>query len=485
MVADGSVSADRQGCVVWLPIFRCPVGPPAVTPGRESPVTSNDFTSVDVFCALPVGKSTHHGTALLADGRTAFDKPLPNGEPQLRELFTRLKRKGKVLVVVDQPASIGTLAVTVARASGCEVAYLPGLSMRRLADLHPAPARPTPATPTSSPTPPALCPTCCTPSSPTRACGPNWPWSWATTTTSPRTPPAPPTGCADCSPPSVTIPSADGALAGTYLSTTSYNASGTVQGVGYPKAGDLAANNIVYTCEDGTLRPVKVCGPQNARVHVDDRGQVHPRSTDRRRLRLWWGVCSRLRRRMCAGAEWVDATNLAAGEQLPASTRAVVRNTAVQRWTQPATVHNLTVADIHTHYVLAGGSPDGPVRHAHRSALPGGTTHSVGWPVREAWPPRGWRLRRFVMKRRAVTACEDWTVALVPGSAPAGDFVRSEGAARGGWPSSPVGGRPVGRRLWVVHHGVVQANRLYLLWSGKTSPDSTAKHNASRTLMVS
>ncbi|MGW0745853.1 IS110 family transposase [Streptomyces sp. NPDC002817] len=100
-------------------------------------MTSNDFTSIDVFCALDVGKSAHHGTALLADGRTVFDKPLPNGEPQLRELFARLGRRGKVLVVVDQPASVGTLAVAVARASGCEVAYLPGLSMRRLADCHP------------------------------------------------------------------------------------------------------------------------------------------------------------------------------------------------------------------------------------------------------------------------------------------------------------------------------------------------------------
>ncbi|WP_432043767.1 hypothetical protein [Streptomyces cadmiisoli] len=24
-------------------------------------MTSNDFTSIDVFCALDVGKSTHHG----------------------------------------------------------------------------------------------------------------------------------------------------------------------------------------------------------------------------------------------------------------------------------------------------------------------------------------------------------------------------------------------------------------------------------------
>ncbi|MEU9424815.1 polymorphic toxin-type HINT domain-containing protein [Streptomyces sp. NPDC048342] len=62
---------------------------------------------------------------------------------------------------------------------------------------------------------------------------------------------------------SVTIPSTEGALQGTYLSTTTYNASGTVQGVGYPKAGDLAANTVAYTYEDGTLRPIQISGPKN------------------------------------------------------------------------------------------------------------------------------------------------------------------------------------------------------------------------------
>ncbi|MEW2113670.1 polymorphic toxin-type HINT domain-containing protein [Streptomyces sp. NPDC005474] len=62
---------------------------------------------------------------------------------------------------------------------------------------------------------------------------------------------------------SVTIPSSEGALQGTYLSATTYNDSGTVQGVGYPKAGDLAANTVTYTYEDGTLRPIGVSGPQN------------------------------------------------------------------------------------------------------------------------------------------------------------------------------------------------------------------------------
>lgn len=37
--------------------------------------------------------------------------------------------------VVAQPASIGALPVVVARDMGCPVAYLPGLTMRRIADL--------------------------------------------------------------------------------------------------------------------------------------------------------------------------------------------------------------------------------------------------------------------------------------------------------------------------------------------------------------
>jgi hypothetical protein len=66
-----------------------------------------------------------------------------------------------VLVIVDQPASIGALPIAVARCLGIEVAYLPRLAMRRIAAVHPAKARPTPATPTSSPTLPAPCPTPC------------------------------------------------------------------------------------------------------------------------------------------------------------------------------------------------------------------------------------------------------------------------------------------------------------------------------------
>ena len=91
----------------------------------------------DVFCGLDVGKTEHHATALTATGERVFDKPLPQDEAQLRELFTRLQDHGNVLVVVDQPNTIGALPAAVARDCGCAVAYLAGRAMRKAADLYP------------------------------------------------------------------------------------------------------------------------------------------------------------------------------------------------------------------------------------------------------------------------------------------------------------------------------------------------------------
>lgn len=95
----------------------------------------------DVFCGLDVGKEAHHACALDTDGRRLFDAPLPQDEARLRDLFARLSSHGRVLVVVDQPNTIGALPIAVARAAGLGVAYLPGLAMRRIADLHPGSAK--------------------------------------------------------------------------------------------------------------------------------------------------------------------------------------------------------------------------------------------------------------------------------------------------------------------------------------------------------
>ncbi len=94
-----------------------------------------------VYLGLDVGKGDHHAVGLAPDGKRLHDAALPNTEARLRQLFDKLARHGRVLVVVDQPASIGALPIAVARAAGHQVAYLPGLAMRRIADLHPGSAK--------------------------------------------------------------------------------------------------------------------------------------------------------------------------------------------------------------------------------------------------------------------------------------------------------------------------------------------------------
>ena len=67
-----------------------------------------DIGDIDVFIGIDVGKSEHWATALSRDGQKVLDKALPNDEDRLREVYQRLQAKGQVLVVVDQPATIGT-----------------------------------------------------------------------------------------------------------------------------------------------------------------------------------------------------------------------------------------------------------------------------------------------------------------------------------------------------------------------------------------
>jgi transposase len=99
------------------------------------------WEDVDVFVGVDVGKGEHHAVALDRAGKRLFDRALPNDEARLRQLITDLKQHGSVLLVVDQPATIGALPIAVARDDGVLVGYLPGLAMRRIADLHPGEAK--------------------------------------------------------------------------------------------------------------------------------------------------------------------------------------------------------------------------------------------------------------------------------------------------------------------------------------------------------
>ncbi|MBU19469.1 MAG: IS110 family transposase [Microbacterium sp.] len=100
-----------------------------------------NYDQVDVFVGLDVGKGEHHAVALDRTGKKLYDRALPNDERRLRAVLTDLQKHGIVLLIVDQPATIGALPIAVAQAAGALVGYLPGLAMRRIADLHPGEAK--------------------------------------------------------------------------------------------------------------------------------------------------------------------------------------------------------------------------------------------------------------------------------------------------------------------------------------------------------
>ena len=95
-----------------------------------------NYDNVDVFVGVDVGKSEHRAVAINGAGKVIFDKALPNDEAKMQAVLQRLKQHGTVLVVVDQPATIGALPIAVAQAEEVLVGYLPGLAMRRIADLY-------------------------------------------------------------------------------------------------------------------------------------------------------------------------------------------------------------------------------------------------------------------------------------------------------------------------------------------------------------
>ncbi|ALE92362.1 transposase [Arthrobacter alpinus] len=92
---------------------------------------------VDIFIGVDVGKSNHHAVAIDRKGKKLLDRALHQDEAKLRAIIKSVGGKGAVLLVVDQPLTIAALRVAVAQAEGILVGYIPGLAMRRIADLHP------------------------------------------------------------------------------------------------------------------------------------------------------------------------------------------------------------------------------------------------------------------------------------------------------------------------------------------------------------
>lgn len=96
---------------------------------------------VDVWVGLDVGKQEHFADVLDDAGDRLFSRSVANDQAAIEAVLDRAAGHGVPGLVIDQPGSIAQLALAVAACRGVPVAYVPGLVMRRAADLYPGEAK--------------------------------------------------------------------------------------------------------------------------------------------------------------------------------------------------------------------------------------------------------------------------------------------------------------------------------------------------------
>ena len=94
------------------------------------------------WAVLPPAWSVRDFAEVLDDtGEQLFARSVVNDQAALEALLGRAAQHGTVGLVIDQPGSIAQLALAGARNREMPVAYVPGLVMRRAADLYPGEAK--------------------------------------------------------------------------------------------------------------------------------------------------------------------------------------------------------------------------------------------------------------------------------------------------------------------------------------------------------
>lgn len=96
---------------------------------------------VEIWIGLDVGKEFHHAVVLDDAGDVLADRRVTNSEADLVKVLDAAAEHGVAGLVIDQPGSIAQLALALARQREVPVAYIPGLVMRRAADLYPGDAK--------------------------------------------------------------------------------------------------------------------------------------------------------------------------------------------------------------------------------------------------------------------------------------------------------------------------------------------------------
>ena len=96
---------------------------------------------IDVWIGLDIGKAEHFADVLDDAGSPLFSAAVANNEADIAALLDRAASFGAPALVVDQRGSLASLVLAVAARRGVPVAYVPGLVMRRAADLYPGEAK--------------------------------------------------------------------------------------------------------------------------------------------------------------------------------------------------------------------------------------------------------------------------------------------------------------------------------------------------------
>ena len=93
-------------------------------------------TEIDVFVGIDMAKQDHYAQAISRDGTELFKRPVLNDQATIEQLLSDAAVHGRIVVVVDQPASGAQLLLSLAAQHQVPVAYVTGLQMRRAADLY-------------------------------------------------------------------------------------------------------------------------------------------------------------------------------------------------------------------------------------------------------------------------------------------------------------------------------------------------------------
>ena len=89
-----------------------------------------------VFVGVDVAKGDHWAHAVAAGGAELFSRAVANDEAAIGALIDEAAGGGPVVLVIDQTGSAASLLLEAAANRGVPVAYVPGLVMRRAADLY-------------------------------------------------------------------------------------------------------------------------------------------------------------------------------------------------------------------------------------------------------------------------------------------------------------------------------------------------------------